>query len=127
MNTSEQEQKQQPTPALMAAFLFVIYVGVAVYSLLGWAGLQSLTSAWRKMSDGVLGLYGLVGLVGAISSIVILRWKRWGVYGMLGTWAATAILNIAFPRPMNIVSQIMALLVIAIAALDFRRVWCFLT
>ena len=78
------------------------------------------------MSDGVLALYGLVGLVGATSSVLILRWKRWGVYGMLGAWIATAVLNIALPRPMNIVSQIMALLVIAIAALDFRRVWSFL-
>ena len=126
MTTTEQERKLQQSPSLMAAFLTIVYVGVAVYFLLGWAGLQSLPFVWREMK-GALPLYGLVGILGAVSSILILRRKRWGVYGLLGTWAATATLNIAFPRPVNIVAMAMALLLVGITALDIRRVWHFLT
>jgi hypothetical protein len=110
----------------MVAFLAIVYVGVAVYFLLSWAGLQSLPLIWREMK-GTLPLYGLVGILGAVSCILILRRKRWGVYGLLGTWAATATLNIAFPRPVNIVAMVVALLLVGITALDIRRVWRFLT
>ena len=126
MTTTEQERKLQQSPSLMAAFLAVVYVGVAAYFLLGWAGLQSLPLVWREMK-GTLPLYGLVGILGAASCILILRRKRWGVYGLLGTWAATATLNIAFPRPVNIVALVMALLLVGITALDIRRVWRCLT
>jgi hypothetical protein len=125
VTTTEQERKLQQNPSLMVAFLAVVYVGVAVYFLLGWAGLQSLPLVWREIK-GTLPLYGLVGILGAASCILILRRKRWGVYGLLGTWAATATLNIAFPRPVNIVAMVMALLLVGITALDIRRVWRFL-
>ena len=125
MTTTELERKRQQSPSLMAAFLAIVYVGVAVYFLLGWAGLQSLPLVWSEMK-GTLPLYGLVGILGAVSCILILRRKRWGVYGLLGTWAATATLNIAFPRPVNIVAMIMALLLVGITALDIHRVWRFL-
>lgn len=125
VTTTEQERKRQQSPSLMAAFLAIVYVGVAVYFLLGWAGLQSLPLVWREMK-GTLPLYGLVGILGVVSCILILRRKRWGVYGLLGTWAVTATLNIAFPRPVNIVAMVLALLLVGITALDIRRVWPFL-
>jgi hypothetical protein len=126
VTTIELEQKRQQSPSLIAAFLAIIYVGCAVYFILGWAGLQSLPLVWSEMK-GALPLYSLVGILGAVSCIFILRRKRCGVYGLLGTWAASAALNIAFPRPVNVVAMVMALLLVGITALDIRRIWRFLT
>jgi hypothetical protein len=126
VTTTELEQKRQQSPSLMAAFLAIVYVGVAVYFLLGWAGRQSLPLIWIEMK-GALPLYGLLGIFGVVSCILFLRGKRWGAYGLLGSWVVAATLNIAFPRPVNFVAMVMALLLVGITALDIRRVWHFLT
>jgi hypothetical protein len=119
------ERDQQQKPSLLAAFVTVVYVGFAVYFLLGWAGLQSLPAGWQE-PWAALPLFALVGVLGAVSGLAVFRWKRWGVYGMAATWIATAVLNVLFSQLPEPGPMLAALLVIALFVRHVRWVWRFL-
>lgn len=108
---------------LLLAPLAVVYALGTAYLLLGWLGLQSLPDTWRQDS---LSFYALACTLGAAGAIALVLWRRWGAYALGAAWALTALLNLIYPRPVQLGTRLAGLLVAAVVGLGVWRVWRYL-
>ncbi len=101
----------------------VIYALGTVYFLLGWLGVQSLPAVWHR---DALPLYALGCALGLVGVTALVCWRRWGVYVLAAAWAFTALLSLLYPRPVQLTTRLVGLLLAAAIALGVWRIWRYL-